>query len=104
MDCIRCGAFLDTDEGICPTCGDVFGRVTAYQMPQLTSDLIAEQNAAKAAEAPIPPVLPSTTDPAPAPEVIPPSAPSSMMTIFIFLGILLVAVALGLGIIFVLLT
>lgn len=113
MDCIRCGTLLDTDEGICPTCGDVYGRTTAYQMPQLTADQISKSHEAPKAAASAPKAAPAPKAPAPAAETAeafeplePPdsAAPSSKNTLIVFFAVLIVAVILGLVLVFVLLT
>jgi len=51
-ECSRCGAWLAEDEGICPTCGEVYGRETLFQMPQLTRDMLEEEMATREAEDP----------------------------------------------------
>lgn len=41
-ECSRCGTWLGSDEGICPTCGEVYGNQTIFQMPQISKEMIEE--------------------------------------------------------------
>ena len=107
-DCERCGAMLPDDhEGICPTCGAVYGKATAF-MPKLTPDMIAAAEAEESSAAPPGPMTPAN---APSPVAhapagaIPAAAPRSgnrlpIILILVFLGL---ALALGIGVILLLL-
>ncbi len=52
FECQRCGSDLGDEEGICQICGYVYGRETAFAMPQITASQIAAAQAAQAPQAP----------------------------------------------------
>lgn len=88
-ECNRCGAWLGSDEGICPTCGEVYGNQTLFQMPQITREMIdedtrrRERTTAPAAPPPAAGAAPTPQavaggSPGPSPASAPPGNPAAM--------------------------